>query len=265
MARSRTGTLKDDPQFITALARGLSLLRAFHPGDGPLGNKELAERTRLPRPTVARITHTLTRLGYLEHVARLEKYRLGPAVLSLGYAFLSNLDLRAVAHPMMAALANDYHVSVCLGARDALSMIYIDVTQGADVRTIRLDVGSQVPIGRSAMGMALLGALPAPERTFVIDSLKARHADVWPRLSKMIDRTTAEIEERGFCVACRFYDKNINAAAAPVVFPERSAVFAINCAAPVYQYGEAVFYEEIGPRLYDLSRDIAAAHRKLHA
>ena len=260
-----TGTPGKDPQFITALARGLSLLRAFQPTDGLLGNKELAERTGLPRPTVVRITRTLTKLGYLEHIERLEKYRLGPAVLTLGYAFLSNLDLRTVAHPLMEQLANDFHTSVSLGARVGLSMVYVDVTQSADVRTIRLDVGSEVPIGRSAIGMAFLAALPAPEHNFIVETLKAQSADDWPKLKQTIARTKREVEERGFCVASRFYDRNINGAGAPIVFKDRGAVFAINCAAPTYQYGEAMFYEEIGPRLYDIARDIEAAYLRLHA
>ena len=49
-----------DRQFVTALARGLDILRAFHAGEGMLGNQEIAHRTGLPKPTVARLTHTLT-------------------------------------------------------------------------------------------------------------------------------------------------------------------------------------------------------------
>src|SRR5882762_9200489 len=88
---------KTDRQFVTALARGLEVLRAFEPQDGPLGNQELAERTRLPKPTVSRITHTLTRLGYLEYVPRLSKYRIGIGVLALGHACIGGAALRTAA------------------------------------------------------------------------------------------------------------------------------------------------------------------------
>ncbi|MDH3232081.1 MAG: helix-turn-helix domain-containing protein, partial [Alphaproteobacteria bacterium] len=53
-----------DRQFVTALARGLEVLRAFQEG-GPLGNQEIARRTGLPKPTVSRLTHTLKQLGYI--------------------------------------------------------------------------------------------------------------------------------------------------------------------------------------------------------
>jgi DNA-binding IclR family transcriptional regulator len=77
---------KADRQFVTSLARGLEVLRAFQPEDGSLGNQELAARTGLPKPTVSRITHTLTMLGYLDYDARHARYMIAPAVLSLGHA-----------------------------------------------------------------------------------------------------------------------------------------------------------------------------------
>src|ERR1051326_5132964 len=73
-----------DRQFVTALARGLDILRAFHAGEGMLGNQEIAHRTGLPKPTVARLTHTLTELGYLNYIRRFRKYELGASVLALG-------------------------------------------------------------------------------------------------------------------------------------------------------------------------------------
>jgi len=73
-----------DRQFVTALARGLEVLRAFQDCGGPLGNQEIAQRTGLPKPTVSRLTHTLKQLGYIVHDERLAKYRTGPGVLALG-------------------------------------------------------------------------------------------------------------------------------------------------------------------------------------
>ncbi|SOY66529.1 hypothetical protein CBM2587_B70035 [Cupriavidus taiwanensis] len=48
-----------DPRFITALARGLALLRSFRPTDRWLAHQELARRTGLPSATVSRLTFTL--------------------------------------------------------------------------------------------------------------------------------------------------------------------------------------------------------------
>ena len=41
---------RDDRQFVTALARGLDILRCFSRKDRELGNGEIAARTGLPEP-----------------------------------------------------------------------------------------------------------------------------------------------------------------------------------------------------------------------
>src|SRR5260370_839511 len=83
-----------DRQFATTLARGLEVLRCFTPLEPLLGNKEISVRTGLPKPTVSRLTYTLTKLGYLRHNMRLGKYQLGSAVLSVGYPLLASVNVR---------------------------------------------------------------------------------------------------------------------------------------------------------------------------
>jgi DNA-binding IclR family transcriptional regulator len=70
-----------DRSFVVALSRGLDVLRAFRPNDGLLGNQEIAARTNLPKPTISRLTYTLTKLGYLTPVPRFDKYQLAPAAI----------------------------------------------------------------------------------------------------------------------------------------------------------------------------------------
>lgn len=110
--------LATDRQFATNLARGLEVLRAFMPSDPMLGNKEICDRTRLPKATVSRLTYTLNLLGYLTRVDKYQKYRLGPGVLSLGYPLLASLQVRQIARPYMEKIARDTGCSVNLGMRD---------------------------------------------------------------------------------------------------------------------------------------------------
>src|ERR1700730_13694970 len=86
-----------DRQFATTLARGLEVLRCFTPLEPLLGNKEISVRTGLPKPTVSRLTYTLTKLGYLRHNMRLGKYQLGSAVLSIGYPLLASMKVKQAA------------------------------------------------------------------------------------------------------------------------------------------------------------------------
>ncbi|WP_154390867.1 helix-turn-helix domain-containing protein, partial [Bordetella pertussis] len=93
------------PDFITALARGLDVLRCFRPGVRALGNLDLARLTGLPKPTISRITYTLTELGYLRYHADTGKYSPGYAVLALGFGVLASLEVRELAKAGMSELA----------------------------------------------------------------------------------------------------------------------------------------------------------------
>ena len=115
-----------DRQFVTALARGLELLRCFTPRESTLSNLDLARKSGLPRPTVSRLTHTLARLGYLRLLPR-GKYQLDVGVMAFGYSMISNLPIRAIAQPLMVNLANEVGATVAMSARDRLDMVYLDV------------------------------------------------------------------------------------------------------------------------------------------
>jgi len=86
-----------DRQFVTALARGLEILSCFKARDRFLSNQDIAQRANLPKPTVTRLCHTLVQLGYLNYSDARSKYFLANKVLSLGNAFLSNIEIRQIA------------------------------------------------------------------------------------------------------------------------------------------------------------------------
>src|SRR6201996_9241350 len=140
-----------DRSFVVALSRGLDVLRAFRPNDGLLGNQEIAARTNLPKPTVSRLTYTLTKLGYLTPVPRFEKYQLAPAAPTLGVRHLSE--------PYREELMRETGGAVAIGGRDRLSMIYFGQSRGMTIG-VQLDVGSRIPIATTAMGRAYFWSLP---------------------------------------------------------------------------------------------------------
>src|SRR5512140_3849895 len=190
-----------DRKFVTALARGLEVLRAFGAGDRQLGNQEIALRTGLPKPTVSRLTYTLTELGYLRQLEPDGRYALGSAVLGLGLAALGQMDVRRTARPLMQALAEHTHGSVNLGIRDQLGMIYIDTYRQAASYTVQLDVGSRVPIATSSMGRAWLAAAPERDRKVVLDALRAAEPARYPALKKGIEQALRDFEVHGFCTS----------------------------------------------------------------
>jgi DNA-binding IclR family transcriptional regulator len=245
-----------DRQFVNALARGLELLRCFGPGDAYLSNAELAKRTSLPKPTISRLTHTLTKLGYLNYSESLGKYQLGAGVLALGYRMLSTMDLRQMARPLMAELAEYAQASVSLGARDRLSMVYIETCRSSANVTLRLDVGARIPMATTAMGKALLCVLPENERNYLLDHVRQRDEQNWPLVKAGVEQAFKDYQDRGFCMSAGEWQGDVHAVGVPVVGVDGEQVMSFNCGGPAFLLSRERLEEDLGPRLVQLVRRI---------
>lgn len=248
-----------DRQFVTALARGLEVLRCFRPRDRHLGNQDIAERTGLPKPTVSRLTYTLTRMGYLYHDEKLGKYQLGTSVLSLGFSLLTNMDVLKIARPMMQELADYSHTVVSVGTRDRLGMIYLDGRHSTDATvSLRREPGTRVPIATTAMGRALLCGLPENEREQLMNNIRQRDPDNWLKHKAGIEQALRDYHERGFCLSIGDWRSDVNAIGVPMLPIAGTRLLAFNCAAPSFVLRQHMLEDDIGPRLVNLVRTIEA-------
>lgn len=247
-----------DRQFVTALARGLEVLRCFEPRERYLGLSELARRAGLPKATVARLAGTLAKLGYLRYSEALGKYSLGIGVLSLGYSMLSNLDIRDVARPFMQELAEYARASVAIGVRDRLSVVYVEWVRSSAPITVMRSVGVRLPLATTSMGRAYLAAASETERDEVLEHVRARDESNWPRIKRGIDQAVKDYEERGFCLSAGDWDKDIAAVGVPFTAPDGTRM-AFNCGGPAFVMSRETLEEDLGPRLVELVKRLNAA------
>lgn len=247
-------------QFVTALARGLELLRCFSPRDNVLGNQDLARMTGLPKPTVTRLTNTLMQLGCLKREVHSGKYQLDVGVLGFGYAMLSNLAIRTVAHPLMEQLANHAQAAVAMAARDRLQMVYLDVVQGQGNMTMRRQIGSYLPMAQSSVGRACLVAMPETEREFVLDHIRQRESEQWPAIRKGLDKAFRDFADYGYCLSIGEWHRDVNSVAVPLLHPQYG-LLTFNCGGPSFQLPREQLMDDIGPRLINMVNNIGAAAR----
>jgi IclR family transcriptional regulator, pca regulon regulatory protein len=76
-----------DPSFMTSLARGLAVIKAFSDHRRAMTIAQLSQKTGIPRAAIRRCLYTLKQLGYADSEAN--NFFLKPGILALGYAFLS--------------------------------------------------------------------------------------------------------------------------------------------------------------------------------
>ena len=248
-----------DRSFVVALSRGLDLLRAFHPNDGLLGNQEIAARTNLPKPTISRLTYTLTKLGYLTPVPRFEKYQLAPSAMALGYAALANLGVRHLSEPYREEMMRETGGAVAVGGRDRHSMIYFGQSRNGLTLGVQLDVGSRVPIATSAMGRAYLWALPDEERAALLRELREHYGSRWTKLRDGIERSGETVARHGFAISAGEWQDDVHAVGVALKLNDGTGPYAFNCGAPAFRFTEDRLRNDIGPRLVAMVRNIEAA------
>ena len=248
-----------DRSFVVALSRGLDVLRAFHANDGLLGNQEIAARTNLPKPTVSRLTYTLTKLGYLTPVPRFEKYQLAPSALSLGYAALANLGVRHLSEPFREEVMRETGGAVAIGGRDRHSMIYFGQSRNGLTLGVQLDVGSRVPIATTAMGRAYFWALSPEERSALLRDLRDHYGSRWSKLRDGLERSGEFIARHGFAMSTGDWHADIAAAGVALKLNDGTGPYAFNCGAPAFRFTEDRLLNDIGPRLLTMVRNIEAA------
>lgn len=252
-----------DRQFVTALQRGLDILRAFRPGDTQgLGNRDLASRTGLANSTVSRLTYTLLKLGYLTYDEGSGRYKVGVPALSLGYACLGGMPVRETAQPYMQALADDCGdgVMVALGGRDAHAMTYIACARASEgMISLQLNVGSRISLARSAMGRAYIAGTHALERQKIMEQIEERYGrERWPRLQDEIYEAIEQVQTQGFYANFGEWQAHVNSIAVPFrSIHGETPMLAFNLGGPSYILPRERLIEELGPRLVDMKQRIA--------
>lgn len=253
--RKGNANAKEDRHFVTALARGLQVLQCFASGEERLGNQELAERCGLPKSTVTRLTYTLTKLGFLHHVAESGRYRLGMATLTLGGTTLSRLDAKEVSRPLMQQLANDTGCLIALGMRDGMSMLYLETCRSDSIVTIRLNIGSRIPLATSAMGRAYLAGAKPGARRGLEERIRTLDVAGWPRIEQGIRHAVADIEQYGCCSSFGDWRGEVNAIASPLRVGKGMPLMVLSAAGPRSMAPEA-FMQDVRPQLLDTVRAI---------
>ena len=248
---------QDDPLFVTALARGLSVLRCFSRSTPVLGTTEIARMVQLPQPTVWRLCQTLVKLGYLRFTAD-NRLRLGIGCLSLGYELLAQHGVAELARPYMKNLAQRFQGAVSLGSPDGDAVVYLQRCSAGSIIMANLGVGSRVPLVSSAIGWAYLADLDNDGRANAIAALDPRAQDAFIRLEPAFNHAQSAYAACGYIEAKGVLHADINAVAVSVRTGARGDSYMLSCGGVASTFTPAVL-KEAGAALVDLAANIKPA------
>ncbi len=246
-AASREG--RTGGALVAPLARGLAVLAAFDSQRTWLRNHDIVRATGLPAATVSRLLHSLAALGYLRLDAGRRRFRLAAASLALGYAAIDDAAVQSATRGEMQRLADAHDACLVLGTRDRLDVVVLEASAARTVPfDLRLRPGMRQCIGASAMGWALLTAVPEAERSYLQENMERRSACHWPALRRAMAEGVSQFSATGFCVARGEWRRELVSVAVPVRAPDRPPL-ALACIGQAAQVGRTRIANEIGPRL----------------
>lgn len=248
-------SLTEQPDFVTALARGLSVIRAFGPATPRMTLADVARRVGLPRATVRRSLITLETLGYAESDGR--SFSLTPKILTLGHAYSSSSPLTSTARPVMERLAEKLNETLWAAILDEGDVLLIVHSRTSRILTAGLSVGSRLPAYCTALGRVLLAALPDAEVERFLSTLTPKKlTPVTMTDIGDIRRSIFETRLSGYSLSDGEVETGLCSIAVPIVNSQGRTVAALNATAPSSRAQGKEMTEQFLPQLKKVADDL---------
>ena len=249
----------NDNKLVSALVRGISILRCFTPTVQELSGKELTDLTGLPKPTLFRLLDTLCELGMLRYSERVSKYVPGLGMLNMAAPALARMTVRQIARPLMEDLANHIDGQVQISVGSAQDLTCVELVQGRESKVYRSEVGIPVSRTRTASGRAYLCALPDAERAQFLTQFEAKEPARLPWLQDRLADARHDLEQNGFCRSHGDLHREIASIAVPMTAPRDGEYWIFAISLPVFSPHSKALETDVGPRLITLVRSVEAA------
>lgn len=142
------------------IAKGLKLIETLAEKNTPCSIAELARLLKAPKSSVHFLVKALADRGYVEQDPDTKRYFLTLKLWEFGTRVLGRLELRRVASPYLASLAEATSETVNLAILDHGEVVYIDKIDSPLPVRAYIPVGGRAPVYCTATGKALLAYQP---------------------------------------------------------------------------------------------------------
>ncbi|MBN3794944.1 helix-turn-helix domain-containing protein [Burkholderia sp. Ac-20392] len=252
-------------QITMTLDRGLQLLRAFHAERAPRTIRELECETGMSRSAAARLTSTLVHLGFLRRIAGSPHLELASGVFAIGQAFVETNAVTRLAGPVLQRLADRLDVCVALAVPDHLDMLYVAHRTSSRISTLRLGVGSLVPMSTTAIGRAWLWALPDHERARYMMPLLEKAGAQAVEIRNRIERSFDELRSTGVCTSVGEYQRHSYGIALPIRVGRSATPMSLACSAVDVDPDIEAIRHRIVPALRRAAAELTAVLNHAHS
>lgn len=249
--------LTGDPSFMTSLARGLAVIRAFSDQRRSLTIAQISHKTGIPRAAVRRCLHTLKLLGYAD--SDVNNFSLKPKVLTLGYSYLSSTPLAVSAQPCLDQISRTLHESCSLAMLDGNEVLYVSRSSTSRIMSVALSVGSRLPAYCTSLGRVILAHMPDDALKTYFSSVKLKaYNERTVVSSKRLKEILVEIRQAGYAIVEEELEIGLRSIAVPVRGASGVVVAALNIGAQATRVSSRQMEEEFLPVLQKGAQELSA-------
>ena len=247
--------------YVSSLARGLEVLRAFNRTRRKMTLSEVAAETGNTRAGARRILLTLVREGYA--VADGKLFDLTPQVLELGFSVLSSKGVWDIARPFIDHLSDEIQESVSAAVLDKSDVVYVTGAQYHRVISVGIIVGGRFPAAQTATGRVLLAVQPEETWTKFIQNMPLdRRTDRTVTDPVEFRRILEDVRDKGWCLVDQELEIGLMSIAVPVYNSAGVIVGSINVGAPSVRMTPEMMVEVILPKLQKTVANISRAIKR---
>ena len=234
-------------EFVQSVQRALDVIKSFTPRHSSMTLTEVAERTQLTRGAARRFLLTLEHLGYVRSDGR--QFSLSPAVLELGYAYLSSVHPWDAAAPLMERLSNEVAENCLAGVLEGTDVVCVARTTRRLV-TVAVYVGGRVPAAASSMGRAILAFQDDDVLQRYLADVELRPVTPFTLTDKDDLRAElAKVRRQGWSLVEHELEEGLTSVSAPVFGAGGRAVAALNISSHGHRLSQADVRDRVLPPL----------------
>ena len=250
---AQLGEFSGDPDFMTSLARGLLVIRAFSQRPLRLSISHLSKRTGLSRASVRRCLHTLSKMGFAGSDDGRNFY-LRPRILTLGYSYLSSMPLATAAQPILDQLSQILNASCSIALLDGTDIVCVAHANATRITAIGLGVGTRLPAFCTSKGRVLLANLSLEELESVLPVIEfTRYTDRTVASVEKLKQILATVKAEGYAIIDQELELGLRSMAVPV----RNAAGSVIAAISVGAHGQHVSVHDMQTRFLPYLRAAA--------
>ncbi len=145
---------------IQSIERAFAILEEIARHRAGISLAELSKRLGLHNSTTFHLVQTMVGLGYVRQMRDSRRYRIGRPIFALASACLDDIELTTLATPVLETLSEATGETAHFGVRSGGEVVVVAKTPGAGAFQLTDRVGVVRPAHATALGKALLAALP---------------------------------------------------------------------------------------------------------